>query len=140
MNPGQVTSAVVVDTCVVSFLFKEDTRAKLYWPLLEGNYLFLSFMTVAELEYWALARRWRIERRQRLSGYLRANFVIHDAMSWEYCRVWAEVTSQRSQKGRDIPCADAWIAAMAILLNIPLVTNNVKDFVDINGLTLLTAP
>ena len=40
-------SDVIVDTDVVSFLFKRDTRARLYRPHLPGQTLHLSFMTVA---------------------------------------------------------------------------------------------
>lgn len=42
----------VVDTDVVSFLFKRDTRAQLYLPLLQKRDLLVSFMTEAELEQW----------------------------------------------------------------------------------------
>jgi tRNA(fMet)-specific endonuclease VapC len=40
---------VVIDTDVVSFLFKNDTRARLYLPLLRKRELLVSFMTEAEL-------------------------------------------------------------------------------------------
>ena len=44
----------VVDTDVVSFFFKGDTRAALYRPHLVGQFLLISFMTVAELDRWSL--------------------------------------------------------------------------------------
>ncbi len=44
-----MTDRLVVDTDVISFLFKRDTRAKLYEPHLSGRQLVISFMTVAEL-------------------------------------------------------------------------------------------
>ena len=50
--------SVVVDTDVVSFLFKRDQRADLYRPYLEGNLLVISFMSLAELDRWALERNW----------------------------------------------------------------------------------
>lgn len=43
---------LLLDTIVVSYLLKGDTRAAAYAPLLEGNRLVLSFMTVAELFEW----------------------------------------------------------------------------------------
>ena len=46
--------AVLVDTDVVSFLLKDDTRAQAYRPLLTSKTLVLSFMTVAELYQWAI--------------------------------------------------------------------------------------
>lgn len=45
---------VVVDTDVVSFLFKNDTRAQAYLPHLQDRQWLISFMTEAELEQWAL--------------------------------------------------------------------------------------
>ena len=42
--------AVVLDTDVVSFLFKDDTRAELYRPHLTDKLLVISFMTLAELD------------------------------------------------------------------------------------------
>jgi tRNA(fMet)-specific endonuclease VapC len=48
---------VLLDTKVVSYLFKGDTRATTYAPLLEGHRLAISFMTVAELFEWAMTRK-----------------------------------------------------------------------------------
>ena len=42
-------SDVVVDTDVASFVFKRDTRARLYRPHLLGKRLYVSFMAVAAL-------------------------------------------------------------------------------------------
>jgi predicted nucleic acid-binding protein len=44
---------ILLDTDVVSFLIKGDTRATTYAPLVQGNTLAVSFMTVAELFQWA---------------------------------------------------------------------------------------
>jgi tRNA(fMet)-specific endonuclease VapC len=44
----------VVDTDVISFLFRRDTRAELFRPYLSGVSRAISFMTVAELDRWAL--------------------------------------------------------------------------------------
>ena len=52
---------VVVDTDVVSFLFKDDSRAELYLPLLRNRDLLISFMTEAELEQWILLANWGVD-------------------------------------------------------------------------------
>lgn len=44
---------IVLDTDVVSFLFRTDSRAQLYPPHLDNRQWFISFMTEAELEQWA---------------------------------------------------------------------------------------
>ena len=46
-------ATVLLDTDVISFVFKGDSRGAAYAPLLQGNRLALSFMTVAELFQWA---------------------------------------------------------------------------------------
>ena len=47
-------NAVVVDTDVVSLVFKGDTRAEKYLAVMAGPDLLASFMTEAELERWIL--------------------------------------------------------------------------------------
>lgn len=53
-----MSAIVVLDTDVVSFLFKGDTRAEAYRPHLRGKIPALSFMTVAELYQWVFVRNW----------------------------------------------------------------------------------
>ena len=48
----------VLDTDVVSFLFKDDSRARLYLPRLQDRAWLISFMTEAELEQWVLLASW----------------------------------------------------------------------------------
>jgi hypothetical protein len=71
MTVPATVQSVVVDTDVVSLTFKRDTRAKLYRPHLDGRQLTVSFMTIAELQRWALNRRWGERRRADLDRYLR---------------------------------------------------------------------
>ena len=68
---------VVVDTDVVSFLYKRDTRAMAYRPHLNGQLPFISFMTLAELEQWMEVRNWGPSRRRDLHDYLRRYKVEH---------------------------------------------------------------
>lgn len=136
MSPIE-TRAVVVDTDVVSYLFKSDTRAELYRPHLSGRQLLLSFMSLAELYRWALRRNWGESRRQRLDGYLR-NFTV-PPFDRALCRRWSEVTEAVRRDGRAISTADAWIAATALLYDLPLVTHNANDFAAVPALTVMSA-
>ncbi len=129
-------SDAVIDTDVVSLLFKRDTRAETYKPHLVGRTLVVSFMTVAELEAWALIRNWGEARRARMREHLR-NFVIYP-FELPLCRKWAEVTSAARTNGRRIACADAWIAATALLHEIPLITHNRNDFDGVPGLQVIS--
>lgn len=126
----------MVDTDVVSYLFKRDSRAKLYRPHLEGRLLVVSFMTVAELDRWALQRNWGEPRRKSMEERLR-NFVLYP-FDRALCHQWARVSDEGRRKGRPVGVADAWIAATALLHDIPLITNNSGHFTDIEGLNLIS--
>lgn len=68
---------LVLDTDVVSFLYKQDTRARLYEPHLNDPPFVVSFMSVAELRRWTLERNWGEKRRQDLEEYLRRYLILH---------------------------------------------------------------
>jgi tRNA(fMet)-specific endonuclease VapC len=129
-------SALVVDTDVVSFIFKLDTRGALYDPHLSGGSLFVSFMTVAEIDWWAKVRGWGERRRTDLEAYLQRYTVIDSDRA--LCRRWAEVRHQARKAGRAVAPADAWIAATALLYKLPLVTHNRAHFDWIGGLTVIS--
>ena len=129
--------AVVVDTDVVSYTFKKDSRARRYQQYLVGKQVLISFMTLAELDRWALDRRWGQARRDRLDRFLLGFTVVHSDR--DLCRVWAEVTQQANQVAQPIDCADAWIAAVALFEGVPLVTNNPEDYASVIGLSVLSS-
>ena len=104
-------SSVVVDTDVVSFLFKNHPIAKLYDSDLRGNTLALSFMTIAELDRWVIQRNWGQSRRNWLNRYLDPFVIL--PYNRALCTRWAEVTVAAQARGYRIDCADAWIAASA---------------------------
>jgi predicted nucleic acid-binding protein len=129
---------VIVDTNVASFLFKEDTRAELYKPHLEGDTLSaISFMTRAELEQWAVFRGWGPAKRDELISFAKEEFVTIDSNE-PLCAMWAEVRGLAKRAGRQIDVADAWIAATAMLYNAELVTHNANHFDFLPGLTIIT--
>jgi len=134
MNAG-----LQVDTNIVSFLLKKDTRAERFKPLLRGKILYLSFVSVAELYRWALSRNWGHGRIARLEKTFKSYVVLpYDRdLAW----TWARVMDACSRQGLNIPATDAWIAATACRHDLPLLTHNVQDFVaaeEYCGLRLLT--
>ena len=128
-------STVVVDTDVVSYLFKNDSRAEAYRLHLTGRLLMVSFMTVAELDRWALERDWGEARRTRMERHLR-NFVVYP-FNRSLCLRWAEAADSARRSGRPIGVADAWIAATALECDIPLVTNNASHYAGVESLTVI---
>ena len=100
-----------IDTDVVSFLFKNHPIGLRYDPELAGRVALILFMTVAEVERWAIQYRWGEHRLHWLHLYLNRFTVVPS--SPDLCRRWAEVMAAAQAAGRRIECADAWIAATA---------------------------
>lgn len=128
--------AVVVDTDVISFIVKGDTRGALYLPHLASRMATISFMTLAELDLWAVSAGWGARRKQKLERHLRRYVVAHSSPA--LCRLWAEVTNESKRAGRPIETADAWHAATALYLDLPLVTHNRSHFANVTNLTIIS--
>jgi len=131
-------NAAIIDTYVVSMLFKGDSRAELSRVHISGRLLGISFMTLAELERSQLERGWGTIRKTALAGHLAKYTVL--PVSREICKKWAEVSWIARRKGRPIQTADAWIAACALHYQVPLITNNSSDYTMVDNLHLLTHP
>jgi tRNA(fMet)-specific endonuclease VapC len=126
----------VIDTDVWSYLFKGRDEAKLYESHILGNTLVISFQTEAELLLWTIAANWGDRRRQNLGSRLREYAIEHssDILSLR----WAEAMDSARRNGRPISAADAWIAATALHLGVPLITHNRNHFIGVNGLTVIS--
>ena len=132
------TTPVVVDTDVVSFLFKGHSLAPAYQAILAGRSLAVSLITVGEIEYGMESKNWGASRRALMRRFLaRFTPLVPDT---ETARAWARIKSGCEKKGRPVSFADAWIAAAAVQLNIPLVTHNASDYETIENLSILTVP
>jgi predicted nucleic acid-binding protein len=123
---------IVLDTDVVSFFFKADGRAQLYLPHLDNRQWFISFMTEAELEQWALLANWTEKRVEWLRLFL-SRFAIVPSLHDLVLR-WAEAMVAARRNDRRIETADAWIAATALLFDAPLLTHNKADYLGVPGL------
>ena len=53
---------VVVDTCVLSYIYNRHPLAENYRSHVEGNTAVISFMTLAELHYGTLKNDWGAKR------------------------------------------------------------------------------
>jgi tRNA(fMet)-specific endonuclease VapC len=138
LTPPPIAPArLIVDTDVASFIFKWHPEfAPRYVNLVRGSELIVSFMTVAEMRQGALDANWGPRKCDMLEEYL-ADFSVLYSDSL-LCSTWAAVRNESAQKGRPISSADAWIAATALVIEAPLVTNNPKDFHHLNNLHLVS--
>jgi tRNA(fMet)-specific endonuclease VapC len=130
-RPSRV-KPIVLDTDVVSFLFKGDSRAKIFVPQLQNRQWLISFMTEAELEQWALLANWGASRVEWLRLFLGRCAIVPS--SHDLVLKWAEIMVGARKSGRRIETADAWIAATALLYDAPLLTHNKSDYLGVPGL------
>jgi predicted nucleic acid-binding protein len=136
--PPATTARLVVDTDVASFVFKwHPDFAPRYLTMIRGAELVVSFMTLAEMRQGALDANWGPRKRDVLEAYLADFSVLHSDNL--LCSTWAAVRNESAYKGHNMSSADAWIAATALVLRAPLVTNNPKDYRHVNALQLLSA-
>jgi len=110
-----MSSAVLPDTEVVSYLFKIYPTALLYLP---------------DIAHWGEVCC------QRLRESLERFVVL--PYNRGLCAKWAEVTVEAQSRGRRIDCADAWIAATALLAEAPLITHNRRDYLGVSGLAVIS--
>jgi tRNA(fMet)-specific endonuclease VapC len=129
---------LVVDTDVASFIFKWHPEfAPRYVGILRGSELVLSFMTLAEMRRGALNAGWGRRKCDVLEAYLGDFSVLHSDSA--LCSTWAAIANESTRKGCRMGSADAWIAATAMILSSPLVTNNPGDFRHLDDLQLVSA-
>jgi tRNA(fMet)-specific endonuclease VapC len=124
----------VLDTNIVSYMYKGHPLAARYRPHVVGHTLAVAFMTVAELYEGALRAKWGRARWRRLDALLQTFLIVRSDPN--LCRFWADIRAQRRRQ--PIGVADAWIAAVALAEGADLITHNPADFQGISGLHIIT--
>ena len=133
---------IVIDTDVFSADLVPGSRlTERYASLITGRPAFISFQTAAELRYGAIRRGWGDARMLRREAKLQRVEVVHSGP--ELVAVYAQLRADCEAAGHALTqkphTADRWIAATAIRLAIPLVSND-GIFCDAPGLELETLP
>lgn len=140
MSPGGLRGPIVIDTDVFSAdLVPRSRLTELYASIVTGRPAFISFQTVAELRYGALRRGWGEARMLRLDARIARAEVVHSGpeLVLIYAQLRAECEAQGHALGQREHNADRWIAATAIRLGVPLVSND-GIFRSVPGLELET--
>jgi tRNA(fMet)-specific endonuclease VapC len=127
---------IVVDTNVLSYALRQDTRAGLYARYMRDQSLAISFATLGELLVGARKRKWGVRRLRDLDALLHPYLVINSDEA--ICRIWAGVIWECERAGRPISENDAWIAACALRHGASLITHNRRDFETIPGLHIIS--
>ena len=131
---------IVIDTDVYSADLSETALIAVYEPIIVGRPAFLSFQTVAELHFGALRRNWGAARMRKLDAKIAAAQVVHSGedLVATCAHLRAESVRFGHALGQREHDADRWIAATALRLGIPLVSND-RIFEGAPGLRLESA-
>ena len=118
---------IVIDTDVYGAdLVRRSALAERYEPIIVGRPAFISFQTAAELRYGALRRQWGDRRMQELEVRIAAAETVHTGP--DLIQVYAELRVDCERIGHALAQrehdADRWVAATAVRLGFPLVSND----------------
>ncbi len=142
MSAARACGPIVIDTDVFSAGLVPGSRlAERYAALITGRPAFISFQTVGELRYGALQRGWGAVRMLKLEARIGLAEVVHTGpdLVLAYAQLRADCHAAGHALAQREHNADRWIAATAVRLAIPLVSND-GIFRDVPGLTLESVP
>lgn len=140
MTAAPPRGPVVVDTDVFSAgLHGPSLIATAYEPLIVGRPAFVSFQTVAELRFGARLRSWGAGRMLKMEARIAGAETVQSGPDLIEAYVRLRVDCHRAghalaQAHHD---ADRWVAATAIRLGVPLVSND-GIFTNAPGLSVET--
>jgi predicted nucleic acid-binding protein len=128
---------LVVDTDALSFVLKRDpVRGPRYSRHLNGRQIVIPFSVLAELRLWIEERALGVRRRAAITVFVQNSWVKYPDAA--LCDLWASIVAEANRRGRPIDIHDAWNAAVAIHLEAPLLTHNVRHYVGVPGLYVET--
>lgn len=117
---------LAIDTDAFSFVHQGRGRHADFVPLISGHPLAMPFPVVAELLVGGIRANLGDRRMTRLRSAIAASVVLpSDARVVEqWARLRARLINQLQGEGIN----DLWIAACCLVYELPLVTNNLRDF------------
>lgn len=134
MTPVELPPAVI-DTSVMSILLRRNIpKYRYYRDALNDYKPMVSFQTREELFFGAYNANWGENRLRELTRRMDGFETIYPDR--QLVEISARIRSDTRKAGRELTTADAWIAAAAVMLNCPLVSDD-GDFTAVDGLTLI---
>ena len=128
---------VMLDTSIVSITLKtskvHQDRADLIRSQIVGNVALISFITVAELLFWAESKGWGTARRADLDLKLRSYAILDPTRATS--EIWAQTKQTMQSTGNPIQPHDLWIASSALEHDVELLVGD-SDFNSVPGLKL----
>ena len=122
----------LADTSVFIALESERSINREVFP----DQIAVSVITIAELRMGVLAAVDGDTRNRRLVTLTRAMELEPVEVTGRVVEAWARLRVDLRDAGKKMPVNDSWIAATAIALGVPIITQH-SDYVEISGLTIV---
>jgi predicted nucleic acid-binding protein len=126
---------LVVDTDVASFIYDGTERGAAYAKLIAGGCAGVTLLAVAEFRAGVVKKNWGSRKIAALDAFLKRYMLIEP--SSEIADVAGGIHACCARVGRALSWPDAWAAATALWLDVPLVAHD-WDLEGIPGLQVLT--
>jgi tRNA(fMet)-specific endonuclease VapC len=127
---------LLLDTNICIYLIKKNPPlVRRRFDAYAAGTIGVSSITVAELEFGVQKSLYPSQNQEALEQFL-LPLVILD-FDHEAARSYGKIRALLENRGRVIGALDMLIAAHALSLNIPLATNNVREFSRVPGLKVI---
>ena len=127
----------MLDTNVVSYIYRNDPQSVYYEHQIAGLRQYISFQTSEELWFGAYKDGWGERRKEEFRQFLSTyEVVMPTTATIDHC---ARIRAEQARVGRSLALDDAWIAATAMTLGCPLATDD-RDLAGVPGLEVIQAP
>jgi tRNA(fMet)-specific endonuclease VapC len=133
-----MTKTYMLDTCICSYIMREQPEAvirRLEQAVMQRHRIVVSAITYAEMCFGTLGKKASPRHAQLVEAFC---IRLDAVMPWDRAAVdeTAELKASLTAAGTPIGPNDTAIAGHAIAAGAILVTNNVKEFERVPGLTL----
>jgi len=127
----------MLDTCICSFIMRERPESvlqRLAAEVARNNRIVISAITYAEMRYGQMGKKASPRHKTLVDEFVTR---LDDVLPWNRSAVDAtiEVKQILTQSGQGIGDNDTAIAGHAIAMGCTLVTNNVREFSRVEGLS-----
>jgi len=127
---------IMLDTNLCIYIIKRRTAAVLnHFMEYQVGDIGMSSITLAELRYGVAKSAQREKNAKALEGFVAPLVLV--PFDEEAAFVYGGIRAVLEKAGKPIGSMDMLIAAHAVSLGIPLVTNNTREFLRIPGLNVV---
>ncbi|MGC9781295.1 MAG: type II toxin-antitoxin system VapC family toxin [Candidatus Heimdallarchaeota archaeon] len=128
---------VIADTNFLSDILAGKSSAKkaLTEIITDGYYIITTVITTSELFFGAKRRNWQETRVVKLEEFIDSLQVLDFTL--EHSKIFGSLRAELVDVGQDIGFADTAIAAIALSLDLPIISANVKHFKRIQNLKIV---